>query len=107
VVLASHSYQTTTTASATLATVSTPGILRNVLTTGYGTAVTVSAALNSTGYYSLTVNGVLDVTTGGTWIPEVGFTGLPGAGSYIAASSSIEVWPIGPSGANVSIGNWT
>jgi hypothetical protein len=106
VVLASHSYQTTTTASATLATVSTPGILRNVLTTGYGTAVTVSAALNGTGYYSLTVNGILDVTTGGTWMPEVGFTGLPGAGSYTAASSSIEVWPIGPSGANVSIGTW-
>jgi hypothetical protein len=107
VVLASHSYQTTTTASSTLATISTPSVLRNVLTTGYGTAVTVSAALNGTGYYSLTVNGVLDVTTGGTWIPEIGFTGSPGAGSYTAASSSIEVWPIGPSGANVSIGNWT
>lgn len=107
VVLASHSYQTTSTASATLATISTPGIVRNILTTGFDTAVTVSAALNGTGYYSLTINGILDVTTGGTWNPLIGFTGLPGTGSYTAASSSIEVWPIGPSGANVSIGNWT
>jgi hypothetical protein len=107
VVLASHSYQTTTTAASTLATLASPSILRNILTTGFGTAVTVSAALNGTGYYSLTINGILDVTTGGTWMPEIGFTGLPGVGSYTAASSSIEVWPIGPSGANVSIGNWT
>jgi len=107
VVLASHSYQTTTTAASTLATLASPSVVRNILTTGFGTAVTVSAALNGTGYYSLTINGILDVTTGGTWMPEIGFTGLPGVGSYTAASSSIEVWPIGPTGANVSIGNWT
>lgn len=106
VVLAKHSYQTTTTASSTLATVSTPSVLRNILTTGFGTAVTVTPNLNGTGYYSLTITGTLNVTTAGTWIPQIGFTGLPGAGSYVAAGSSIEIWPIGPTGANVSIGNW-
>jgi len=107
VVLAKHSYQTTTTASASLATVSTPGVLRNILTTGFDTPVTVSSAFNGTGYYSLTINGTLNVTTGGTWNPLVGFTGLPGVGSYLAAGSSIEIWPIGPTGANVSIGAWS
>lgn len=106
-VLASHSYQTTTTASTTLAALSSPSLVKNILTTGYDTPVTVTPALNSTGYYSLTVNGVLDVTTSGTWTPDIGFTGTPGAGSYTAAGSSIEIWPIGPSGANVSIGTWT
>lgn len=105
--LARHAYETQTTAGATLATVTTAGVVRNVLTTGFNTPVTVTSALNGAGYYSLTVTGIIEVTTGGTWIPSIGFTGLPGAGSYTVASSGIEIWPIGPTGANVSIGNWT
>jgi hypothetical protein len=106
-VVAKHTYHTLTTATAALATASTPTVVKNVVTTGFATPVTVSAALNGTGYYGLTVTGTIDVTTGGTWYPEIGFTGLPGVGSNVFGSSSIEIWPIGPTGANVSIGNWS
>lgn len=106
-VYARHSYQTTTTASATLATLSTPSVLRNVITTGFATPVVVTAALNGTGYYSLYVTGVVNVTTGGTWQPLIAFSGLPGAGSYVSAGSSVEIYPVGPGNATVSIGNWT
>ena len=105
-VVAKHTYHTLTTATAALATASAPLVVKNVVTTGFSTPVTVSAALNGTGYYGLTVTGTIDVTTGGTWYPEIGFTGLPGVGSNVSGSSSIEIWPIGPTGANVSIGNW-
>jgi hypothetical protein len=107
VTLARHTYETITTAAAGLGTLTTPSILRNILTTNFGTAVTVTAALNGTGYYSLTVAGTLNVTTGGTWIPQIGFTGLPGAGSVVNGGGLIAVWPIGATGANVAIGNWS
>lgn len=106
-VLARHTYQTTTTASATLATLSTPSVLKNILTTGFGTGVVVTPALNGAGYYSIQAVGLVNVTTGGTWNPLIGFSGLPGAGSYVAAGSSIEIYPVGPGNATVSIGNWT
>jgi hypothetical protein len=105
--LARHTYETLTTAAAGLATLTAPNVVRNILTANFDTAVTVTASLNGAGYYSLTVQGKLNVTTGGTWFPQIGFTGLPGAGSLITAGSSIEIWPIGAAGANVSIGNWT
>jgi hypothetical protein len=105
--VARHTYESSTTATAALATASTPTVTKNVVTTGFSTPVTVSAALNGTGYFGLTVTGTLNVTTGGTWYPEIGFTGLPGVGSNVFAGSSIELWPIGPTGANVSIGNWS
>jgi len=106
-VVAKHTYQTLTTGTAALATASAPLVVKNVLTTGFSTPVTVSAALNGTGYYSLTINGTINVTTAGTWYPEIGFTGLPGVGSNVFSGSSIEIWPIGPAGANVAIGNWS
>jgi hypothetical protein len=106
-VVAKHTYQTLTTATSALATASAPLVVKNVVTTGFATPVTVSAALNGTGYYGLTVTGTLNVTTAGTWYPEIAFTGLPGVGSNVFAGSSIEIWPIGPAGANVSIGNWS
>lgn len=105
--IARHTYEASTTATAALATATTPTVVKNVVTTGFSTPVTVSALLNGTGFYGLTVTGTLNVTTGGTWYPEIGFTGLPGLGSNVLAGSSIEIWPIGPTGANVSIGNWT
>ena len=106
-VVAKHTYQTLTTATAALATASTPTVVKNVLTAGFDTPVTVSGTLNGTGYYGLEVTGTINITTAGTWFPQIGFTGLPGAGSYVAGGSSIEIWPIGPAGANVSIGNWS
>ncbi len=106
-VVAKHTYQTLTTATAALATASAPLVVKNVVTTAFTTPVTVSAALNGTGYYGLEVTGTINVTTAGTWYPQIAFTGTPGAGSNVFAGSSIEIWPIGPTGANVSIGNWT
>lgn len=105
--IARHTYETQTTAASTLGTTASATVVRNILTTGFSTPVTVTSLLNSAGYYSLTVTGIIEVTTGGTWIPDIAFTGLPGAGSYTTAGSGIEIWPIGPTGANVSIGNWS
>lgn len=106
-VLSSHTYQTSTTAGATLATISTPSVLKNSITTGFTTPVVVTAALNGTGYYSLQVTGIVSVTTGGTWNPLIAFSGLPGAGSFVLGGSQVEIWPVGTANTTVSIGNWT
>lgn len=105
--LSRHTYQTLTTAGSALATLSTPSVLKNILTTGFGTGVVVTAALNGAGYYSIQVMGLVNVSTGGTWNPLIGFSGLPGAGSYVASGSSVEIYPVGIGNATVSIGNWT
>lgn len=105
-VVARHTYQTLTTQGATLATLSTPSVLKNILTTGFATPVPVTSSLNGAGYYSLQVTGLINVTTGGTWNPLVAFSGLPGTGSYVAAGSSVEIYPVGVGNATVSIGNW-
>lgn len=106
-ILARHTYETLTTASSTLATLSSPSVLKNIVTTGFTTPVVVTAALNGAGYFSIRVTGTITVTTGGTWNPLIAFSGLPGAGSYVTAGSSIEIYPIGIANATVSIGNWT
>lgn len=106
VTLSSHTYQITTTASSTLATLSSPSVLKNVLTTGFETPVVVTAALNGVGYYSIQIFGIINVTTGGVWNPLVAFSGLPGAGSYVANGSSLEIYPIGAGNGTVSIGSW-
>lgn len=107
VTLSRHTYETITTASTTLATLSAPSVLKNIITTGFDTPVIVTAALNGAGYYSIRVIGTVEVTTGGRWTPLIAFSGLPGAGSYVAAGSSVEIYPIGIGNATVSIGNWT
>ena len=107
VILARHSYQTTTTASSTLATLSTPSVLKNIISTGFDTPVIVTGSLNGVGYYSIQITGVINVTTGGTWNPVIAFSELPGAGSYLAVGSSIEIHPLGLGNATVSIGNWS
>lgn len=104
--LARHTYQTLTSVAG-LGTLGTPSMLKNILTTGFGTGVTVTAALNGAGYYTIQVVGLVNVTTGGTWNPLIGFSGLPGAGSYVASGSSVEIYPVGIGNATVSIGNWT
>lgn len=107
VILARHTYQTTTTASATLATLSAPSVLKNIISTGFDTPVIVTGSLNGVGYYSIQITGVINVTTGGTWNPVIAFSGLPGAGSYLAVGSSIEIHPLGLGNATVSIGKWS
>ncbi len=104
--IARHTYQTTTTSSATLASLSTASVLKNAITTGIGTPVIITPALNGTGYFSVEIFGTVNITTGGTWNPLIAFSGLPGAGSYVAAGSTAELYPLGPGDATVSVGNW-
>lgn len=104
--LARHTYQTTSTATSSLATLTTPSVLKNIITTGFATPVIVTAALNAAGFYSLQVSGVVNVTTGGNWNPLIAFSGLPGVGSYVAAGSTVEIYPVGAANVTVNIGTW-
>lgn len=104
--LSRHTFQTLTTAGASLGTLGTPSYYKNILNNTFTTPVVVTPSLNGAGYYTIQVTGIINVTTGGTWNPLVAFSGLPGT-SYTAVGSSVEIWPLGPGNATVSIGNWT
>jgi hypothetical protein len=51
------------------------------------------------------VEGTVSVNAGGTFIPN--FTTSAAVGPYtVATGSFFEIWPVGASGSNVSIGAW-
>jgi len=106
--LAQHTYIVNPACSSGQTTPTQVYQMSNHITTGFTTLVTVSNSISGTAYYNLIIDGSIDVTTGGTVIPQLGFSNsqTPGSSSYVQAGATIEIWPIGASGANTSVGTW-
>ena len=75
-------------------------------TANFNVATTITGTNSGSTYYSIIVDGVIDVTTGGTVIPEIGFGGTPGSSSNIQAGASFEIWPVSATGSNTVVGAW-
>ena len=106
-VLARHFYVVNPCDSSTQQTPTTTLQMSDNKTSNFGTAVTITGTNSGSTYYAIIIDGVIDVTTGGTVIPEIGFTGAPGVSSLVQAGSSIEIYPVGSTGSNSSIGSWS
>lgn len=73
-------------------------------TTAATTAVsTTGTPTNST--QSIRITGTVSINAGGTFIPQYTFTAALGASSTVAGSYFL-IYPIGASGANISVGTW-
>jgi hypothetical protein len=60
-----------------------------------------------TTYYDvLTVKGTVSVNAGGTFIPQYSLSAAPGGAYTTGAGSYFAIYPIGASGANISVGTW-
>lgn len=60
-----------------------------------------------TTYYDvLTLKGTVSVNTGGTFIPQYSLSAAPGGAYSTQVGSYFLIYPIGASGANVSVGTW-
>jgi len=74
---------------------------------GYFTVATSSVIVSS--YIVTNINirtrGVVRVTTGGTFIPQIGFSTAT-SGTTIAINSWFRIWPLGGS-AVATVGNWS
>ena len=57
-------------------------------------------------YYNFAISGVVDITTAGTFNPQIAFDNLPGNG-LVMPGTRIELIPIGSIGVNTTVGSWT
>jgi hypothetical protein len=55
---------------------------------------------------AMTIRGTVSINAGGTLIPQYQLSSAPGGAYTTAAGSYFAIWPIGASGANVSVGLW-
>lgn len=70
-------------------------------------ATTMSGAQTSaTVFYLQTIKGTVSINASGTFIPQYTLSAAPGGAYTTAAGSYFLIYPIGASGANVSVGTW-
>ena len=102
-VISRHTYTVTSSHAAALQTVSNTTHVFDNKTSAISTPVTVTNSQDSTGVYNLIIDGLIDVTSNGTFNPYIGFTDAPGS-LVIQAGSGVEIYPVGSTGSNTSIG---
>lgn len=104
--VARHVYTVTSSHTSALQAVANTSRVYDNKTSAFNTAVTVTETQDSAAVFSITVDGIIDVTSNGTFTPHIGFTGAPGT-LVIQAGSSVEIYPISSTGSNTSIGTWS
>ena len=68
---------------------------------------TVTGASTSTArFWVFMLKGTVSVNAGGTLIPQYTCSAAPGGAYTTAAGSYFLIYPIGASGANISVGTW-
>ena len=67
----------------------------------YRNAITNAATTNQ-----LYLKGTVSINAGGTFIPQYTLSAAPGGAYSTVAGSYFMIYPIGASGANISVGTW-
>lgn len=57
-------------------------------------------------YLLLSVKGTVSINAGGTFIPQYTLSAAPGGAYSTAVGSYFSIYPLGASGANISVGTW-
>ncbi len=70
------------------------------------TAYSLISGVTTNSYIMVLVKGMVSINVGGTFIPQYQLSAAPGAAYTTAANSYFKIYPIGASGANVSVGTW-
>jgi hypothetical protein len=105
--LTAHDYEVVANFPALAVTPTASTLMQNRITTGFTTAVTVSAASAAAAAAATArIRGSFDVSVAGT--VEFGFAlSVGGTSVTIIAGSSVSLWPVGATGANTEIGDWS
>jgi hypothetical protein len=78
--------------------------------TGFAQAVSntvFTTALTASGVWtSIKIQGTVSINAGGTFIPQYTLSAAPGGAYSTQIGSYINIYPIGASGANTSVGTW-
>ena len=71
------------------------------------TATTVATGLSAaTQWMYLYVKGIVSINAGGTFLPQYALTSAPGGAYTTQIGSYFNIYPIGASGSNISVGTW-
>jgi len=89
--------------SATLPTRSTPGLAANAAVTNQTITGATASAVATT---FANIKGIVSVNGGGTFTPQYTLSAAPGGAYSTMANSYFLIYPIGASGANISVGAW-
>ena len=76
------------------------------ITTASPVVLTVSNN-QATRYWICSIKGTVSINTGGTFIPEYTLSAAPGGAYSTINGSYMQIYPIGPAGANTRIGSWS
>ena len=82
-----------------------PVMMSDRKTSSIGVGANISSSSAGQTYYNFTITGTIDITTGGTLTPEIGFTTLP-TSPTTAIGTAITVTPIGNITGNTVVGPW-
>jgi hypothetical protein len=105
--ITAHDYEVISFFAATAVTPTAASMMQNRITTGFNTLVTVSAASGAAaGAFTARIRGSFDVSVAGTIDFSFGLTAV-GTAVSIIAGSNVALWPVGATGADTQIGNWT
>ena len=105
--ITAHDYEVISFFAATAVTPTAASMMQNRITTGFNTLVTVSAASGAAaGAFTARIRGSFDVSVAGTIDFSFGLTAV-GTSVAIVAGSNVALWPVGATGADTQIGNWT
>lgn len=107
--LTQHSYTVRSMLAASTVTPTAASMMSNVITTGFETPVTITAASGAAAaQYSVKIDGTLDV--GSTDLTDfnfvIGFTGAPTITS-VFANAFVSIFPVGQVGVRTFVGSWT
>jgi hypothetical protein len=91
------------------ATPATTYLYENTLVANFTNQLTVTSVNSPPDSADVVITGIIDVgSTGVGYVdPYISWTGAAAAGSVtVAALSNFEIYPVGVTGANTSVGNW-
>jgi hypothetical protein len=77
------------------------GFTQSLAATAYTTGLT-----NANIWHSVRFWGTVSVNAGGTFIPQYTLSAAPGGAYTVQIGSHINIYPLGASGSNLSVGTW-
>lgn len=70
------------------------------------TSGTGESTLTATAHWITHLKGIVSINAGGTFIPQYALSAAPGGAYTKAVGSYFQIYPIGASGSNISVGTW-
>ena len=105
--LTAHDYEALSYFAAATTTVTAANMVQNLITTGFSTLVTITAASGAAaGFFTVRIRGSFDVSVAGTVDFSFGLTAV-GTVVTILRGSNVSLWPVGATGVDTQIGDWS